>query len=145
MGTISEMILRKAYRVVLSMHTRRSLTFLSQVRILLALGDRRPPLESINEFPDKSIVVLAPHMDDEVLGCGGILRGHVLAGAHVTVVYMTDGRRGKPELYQQNLSKEDLTREEDHLVLLRKEEAARAARIVGIQELLFLDYPDGNL
>jgi hypothetical protein len=100
MRTISEMILRQVYRTVLSKGTRRSLTFLSQVRVLLALVDRRPPVESINEFSDKSILVLAPHMDDEVLGCGGILRRHVLGGAQVIVVYMTDGRRGNPELSQ---------------------------------------------
>jgi LmbE family N-acetylglucosaminyl deacetylase len=38
-----------------------------------------------------------------------------------------------------------LTLEEDHLVSVRKEGAARAAKIVGIQELLFLDCPDSSL
>jgi hypothetical protein len=42
----------------------------------------------------RRIVVLAPHMDDEVIGCGGTLYKHIQGGAIVTVIYMTDGRYG---------------------------------------------------
>jgi GlcNAc-PI de-N-acetylase len=42
----------------------------------------------------KKIVVLAPHMDDEVIGCGGTLYKHIQRGATVTVIYLTDGRYG---------------------------------------------------
>lgn len=90
-------------------------------------------------------LVLAPHMDDEVLGCGGTLRRHLLAGARVTVVYMTDGRRGNPDLYHQGLTKKAIAEAEAALVVQRKGEAMRAAKILGIQEQIFLDYPDGQL
>ena len=43
---------------------------------------------------NERIVVLAPHMDDEVIGCGGTLARHVACGAEVTIVFLTDGRRG---------------------------------------------------
>jgi N-acetylglucosamine malate deacetylase 1 len=39
-------------------------------------------------------VVLAPHMDDEVLGCGGTMARQVAAGSDVTVIFLTDGRHG---------------------------------------------------
>lgn len=42
------------------------------------------------------LVVLAPHPDDESLGCGGLLRAAALAGRRVTVVLVTDGRRSHP-------------------------------------------------
>ena len=37
------------------------------------------------------VMVLAPHPDDEVLGCGGALAMHVDAGHHVDVIVLTDG------------------------------------------------------
>lgn len=42
------------------------------------------------------LVVLAPHPDDESLGCGALLRAAATAGRRVTVVVVTDGRRSHP-------------------------------------------------
>lgn len=39
----------------------------------------------------RAVLVLAPHPDDEVFGCGGAIAGHVLAGVPVQVVILTDG------------------------------------------------------
>jgi LmbE family N-acetylglucosaminyl deacetylase len=39
------------------------------------------------------LVVVAPHPDDEVLGCGGTLAAETAAGIDVVVVFVTDGRR----------------------------------------------------
>jgi N-acetylglucosamine malate deacetylase 1 len=102
--------------------------------------------QMITDFSAEQVLVLAPHMDDEILGCGGALRKHVLSGAHVTVVYMTDGRRGgDPKLYRCGLAQEVIEDFESALVIQRKEEARKAAEIVGIQKQIFLDHPDGNL
>ena len=46
--------------------------------------------------PTGRIVVLAPHMDDEVFGCGGTIALAADAGARVTFVYVTDGSKGYP-------------------------------------------------
>lgn len=40
------------------------------------------------------IMVIAPHPDDELFGCGGVLLKAISKGAEVTVVYLTDGPRG---------------------------------------------------
>ena len=40
------------------------------------------------------ILVLAPHPDDEVLGCGGTLLRYCETGANITICYLTDGRYG---------------------------------------------------
>ena len=38
-------------------------------------------------------MVLAPHPDDEVFGCGGAIASHVRAGVPLHVVILTDGSR----------------------------------------------------
>lgn len=42
------------------------------------------------------LVVLAPHPDDESLGCGALMRAACCAGRSVMVVVVTDGRRSHP-------------------------------------------------
>jgi LmbE family N-acetylglucosaminyl deacetylase len=89
------------------------------------------------------IVVLAPHMDDEIIGCGGTLYNHILKGATVTVVYMTDGRDGG-ELPQYPAA-EQSRRQETSLVAIRRQEALLAMETLGIQNGIFLDAEDGQL
>ncbi len=43
------------------------------------------------------VLVLAPHPDDEVFGCGGALAGHVQAGHKVHVVLLTAGGHGEED------------------------------------------------
>lgn len=93
----------------------------------------------------KKILVLAPHTDDEVIGCGGTLHKHFLAGAEITVVYMTDGRKGDPLLFNQKIPAKEKNKIERELIKQRREEAYRAARIIGIRHLIFLDHPDTEL
>jgi len=50
------------------------------------------PLDlSSRSFPGSRLVVVAPHPDDEVLGCGGLIRMHQQRGGHVLLVAVTDG------------------------------------------------------
>ncbi len=44
--------------------------------------------------PAKKILVLSPHQDDEVIGCGGTILKYLQEGAEVKIIYMTDGRYG---------------------------------------------------
>ena len=94
--------------------------------------------------PEKiKIVVLAPHMDDEVLGCGGTLARHAQAGADISVVFLTDGRYGSatisalPEIERERMRQE--------LVTTRKDEARRAGEILGVTRIVFLDSEDARL
>ena len=91
----------------------------------------------------RRIVVLAPHMDDEVIGCGGTLYKHVQRGATVTVIYMTDGRYGgklSPRPAGERRGEHELS-----LVDTRKREALLAMETLGIQDSIFLDAEDGRL
>ena len=90
------------------------------------------------------ILVLAPHMDDETIGCGGTLARHARAGATITVVFLTDGRHGGgPQV--KSLSGEQLQAEQQKLIATRKAEARRALDKLGVQSMLFLDVEDGTL
>ena len=48
------------------------------------------PGQSVSVFPGERVAVLAPHADDEVLGCGGALANLVARGKAVQVVVVTD-------------------------------------------------------
>jgi LmbE family N-acetylglucosaminyl deacetylase/glycosyltransferase involved in cell wall biosynthesis len=47
-----------------------------------------------SDFRGKRVLVLAPHPDDESLGCGGALILHRDAGDDVSVIFLTDGSAG---------------------------------------------------
>ena len=89
------------------------------------------------------ITVLAPHMDDEVLGCGGTIARHAQAGAQVSVIFLTDGRRGSAAIAA--LPDTARARGEEELIEIRKQEARRAGAILGVRHMLFLDAEDGRL
>lgn len=64
--------------------------------ILSAMMDRaaRAPLGTMADIVGPGgLVVLAPHPDDESLGCGALLREAAAAGRGVAVVVVTDGCR----------------------------------------------------
>lgn len=108
---------------------------------LLARRQRSRALARFRACPQpddlsKSVIVFAPHQDDEVLGCGGTIIKKVASGSQVNIVFMTDGC-GSHAAY--------ITREE--LIALRRAEAVEAARILGVPEdrVTFLEFPDGAL
>ncbi len=81
-------MVKSAWRTILPASARSSL----RLWVLLDTPDFSPRL--IKEFTADPVVVLAPHMDDEVIGPGGAVLRHVEAGAAVTFVFMTDGAAG---------------------------------------------------
>lgn len=49
------------------------------------------PYRAVERLPGHHLLVLAPHPDDEVLGCGGLIAATLQQGAAVTVVVASDG------------------------------------------------------
>src|SRR5262245_2441565 len=98
-----------------------------QIKRYLTLYDsrsaafRQPRL--CTEPGGQRVLVLAPHPDDEVIGCGGTLYKHTRAGHAVTVVYMTDGRKGDPLLYEGQLPAPEAAIRSQQLVVRRQQEA----------------------
>ncbi len=79
------------------------------------------------------VMVIAPHPDDDAIGCGGSLIQHVRHGDAVHVVYVTSGEHGSP-VYTP-----------DELTAIREAEAAQGAKILGAQQTTFLRQPDGDV
>lgn len=91
----------------------------------------------------EKIVVLAPHMDDETIGCGGTLALHAQRGAQITVVFLTDGRNGSSEVNV--LHGEERERKQQELIELRTTEARAALQRLGVNRMVCLDAEDGAL
>jgi LmbE family N-acetylglucosaminyl deacetylase len=85
----------------------------------------------------RSCLVLAPHPDDETLGCGATIMRKLVTGASVRVVIATDGRH----------SPRPNTLSIDAFVKVREEEARRACAILGLsaEDITFLRFEDGRL
>jgi len=79
----------------------------------------------------KTVLVIAAHPDDEVLGCGGTIANHVMQGDKVCCLVLGEGLRAREGTRGTEL---------DRL----KEEARDAARILGTAEVLFRDFPDNK-
>src|SRR5438874_12162281 len=97
----------------------------------------------------ESIVVFAPHPDDEVIGCAGIIQQALAHGARVKVVAITSGD-GFPDAAAGVTHKAVVqVGPEDFFVLsrLRQNESRNALEILGgkADDLIILGYPDGEL
>lgn len=101
---------------------------------MLGVGARRRQLDR-DELAAPALV-LAPHPDDETLGCGGIIALKRRLGAEVTIVVATDGRGSHARLV-----------DPDRLAVQRRAEAIDAAAALGVgrDDVVFLDIHDGEL
>ena len=46
-----------------------------------------------------NILVIAPHADDEILGCGGTISKFSKLGYNINVLVITNANKGAPEIY----------------------------------------------
>jgi len=100
----------------------------------IALRLRAHPLV----LTEGALLVIAPHPDDETLGCAGLIHRQRLADQRVSCLFLTDGsasHRNHPRVTPQTLA------------ALRADEARAATSVLGVapHELEFLGLPDGKL
>ena len=102
-------------------------------------------LEGIEPFKDTDrVLILAPHPDDESIGCAGIIQEALKKGANVHVLYLTNGDHNQFAfiVYEKRLT---LRKNEFiHMGEVRRLEAINAMRLLGLNEsrLIFMGYPD---
>lgn len=131
-------LLRLVYRNALPVTLRRAINLQRE----LARRELQPVL---TDPPAKRrILVVAPHMDDEVFGCGGTLTRAAALGSEIRVVFISDGSQGYDPA-RVDLTPEALAVFEQQLSETRKAEAKRAGAILGYSEPVFLDLPDGRV
>ena len=80
----------------------------------------------------RRVLVLAPHPDDEAIGCAGSILKHVGCGDRVSIVIATDGRRSRMLADPVKMSEQ------------RRAEAAAAARLLGDVRVEWLGFPEGD-
>lgn len=100
-----------------------------------------PPTSPIVHAQAGPVVILAPHPDDETLGCGGLIALRAHEGRRVVVVVITDGRA----LLKRFGVERDPTPAE--VSVMRKNETRRAVDILsgGSAEIIFLDFENEGL
>lgn len=82
------------------------------------------PLVTMDEMLQGRLpIIIAPHPDDESLGCGGLIAQLCAAGTPPHVVILTDGCHSHPELQ---------THPPERLRHMREEEAREALHILGL-------------
>jgi len=88
----------------------------------------------MEETPQRALVV-TPHPHDAEIWCGGTIAKWISEGAEVHYVLCTDGSKGtdQPGITAQELS------------ATREMEQVKAARLLGVQDVVMLHHPDGEL
>ncbi|MDO8264858.1 MAG: PIG-L deacetylase family protein [Candidatus Parcubacteria bacterium] len=79
------------------------------------------------------ILIIAAHPDDEVLGCGGTIAKYAKAGDKVYCLILNKGKEARSGKKKFSIRKEQS---------ILQEEAERSAKILGIAEMFFENFPD---
>lgn len=82
-----------------------------------------------------TIMVVTPHPDDAEFGVAGTVPRWIREGKDVVYIVCTSGERGASDT---NIRPEELA-------IIREQEQLDAAKILGVQEVIFLRYPDQGL
>ena len=80
----------------------------------------------------RRVVVLAPHADDEAIGCAGSILKHVDCGDRVSIVIATDGRQSRAITDPTKMAER------------RHTEAAAAGRLLGVVSVEWLGLREGE-
>ena len=91
-------------------------------------------LEPLEDLSGERVLILAPHVDDDVIGCGGLLARLPRICRAVKCVYLTDGSRSIHPYFTP-----------EQLAELRRGEGEQVAEFYGLEPPSFLNVPDGQL
>ena len=80
-----------------------------------------------------SILVVAAHPDDEVLGCGGYIAARARNGDDVSVAFISDGVTSR------------INNKSQFEIEARRTAAQQAADVLGVKNISFGDFPDNKL
>lgn len=101
-----------------------------------AAADALPLARLSDLLGDGGAVIVAPHPDDESLGCGALILEAVAASRPVRIVFVSDGAKSHPN---------SRSHPPERLRSLREKEALSACTALGVgaSEIEFLRLPDG--
>lgn len=96
--------------------------------------ERAPLPETLASPPAGRALILVPHADDDVIGCGGTAALHAAQGDPVRVIVIYSGVEGDPE------GRFD----PEQLVEQRQQEARRGGAHLGLDDYDFWGHPEGH-
>lgn len=105
----------------------------------------------LDKFPEikkeDRILVLAPHIDDEAIGAGGLILESINNKARVKIVYLTNGDNNLTGAIKEEKTLKLTPEEFVKLGQERMNEGKKATAILGLkdEDLIFLGYPDRGL
>jgi LmbE family N-acetylglucosaminyl deacetylase len=85
--------------------------------------------------PIRRVLVVTAHPDDCEFGAGGTVAKFVKEGKEVALVVVTNGDKGSS----------DRSMPSARLATIRAEEQRNASRVLGVEQVTFLGYPDGEV
>lgn len=85
----------------------------------------------------KTILVVAAHPDDEVLGCGGSIAKWTASGNIVHILIMAEGATSRSSIRDREVKSEELS--------LLEKSANSAGKILGVASVKLLDFPDNRM
>lgn len=102
---------------------------------------KEQPLEALDLelFRFKRVVIVAPHPDDEVLGCGGLMQQLILLNCKILILAVTNGTQSHPNSRKYS---------PDQLNILRPQESLEALNCLGVlqsTERVELNLLDGQI
>lgn len=89
--------------------------------------------------PHQRVCIFAPHPDDEVLGCGGLLQQLAANGNPIVLIHVTNGTQSHPNSHVYSQEK---------LNIIRPQESIRALEVLSVAHQVMtiaLDLTDGNV
>ena len=106
---------------------------------------RYHPREMLSLQGISSVLCVAPHPDDEVLGCGGLLALLQAQHAQVQVLVLTKGELGQAHLQQDKQEQDKQADQSQALAHVRVQESQAAAQVLGLPAPQFLNFNDRHL
>jgi len=100
--------------------------------------------QNLTLTPQDRLLILAPHPDDEVLGCGGIIQKAVKLNLPLRLAFLTNGDYNQWSFMLYRKRPVVMPKSVEAMGLVRHDEAVAAAKELGVssEQLTFLGYPD---
>jgi len=97
--------------------------------------------------PEDRILIIAPHIDDEIVSAGGLMQEAISKGAQIKIVYLTNGDNNYFSVIKENKNFKETPNDFLSLGEKRMLEAKEATSVLSVSSssLVFLGFPDNGL